>query len=119
MTSIQIASIEQVFKFVCFLSNLLNFSRIQMDKGMKKSEKLQLYTNKWQGKSCRAVFRIRLKNRKCLQPVEKVLPGNNLIGVSLHDEGNETSDEVADALMRQFRVELGELCEKHNIPIEW
>ena len=28
------------------------------------------------------------------------------------------SEEEADALMRPFRIELGELCEKHNIPIE-
>jgi len=50
--------------------------------------------------------------------IEKVLRRNNLIGVSLHGEGNDISDEEAEALMRPFRVELGELCEKHNIPIE-
>ena len=35
--------------------------------------------------------------------IEKVLPCNNLIGVSLHGEGNEVSEEVADALMRRLR----------------
>ena len=35
--------------------------------------------------------------------IEKVLPRNNLIGVSLHGEGNEMSEEVADALMRPLR----------------
>ena len=35
--------------------------------------------------------------------IEKVLRRNNLIGVSLHDEGNEMSEEVADALMRPLR----------------
>ena len=35
--------------------------------------------------------------------IEKVLPLNNLIGVSLHGEGNEMSEEVADALMRPLR----------------
>ena len=46
--------------------------------------------------------------------IEKVLRYYNLIGVSLHGEGNEMSEEEADALMRPFRVELGELCEKYN-----
>ena len=35
--------------------------------------------------------------------IEKVLPCNNLIGVSLPDEGNQMSEEVADALMRPLR----------------
>ena len=35
--------------------------------------------------------------------IEKILPCNNLIGVSLHGEGNEMSEEVADALMRPLR----------------
>jgi len=47
--------------------------------------------------------------------IEKVLRRNNFkIGVYLHGEGNEMSEEEADALMRSFREQLVELCENNQ-----
>jgi hypothetical protein len=47
-----------------------------------------------------------------------LLNRHELVGVSLHGEKNEVSEEEAEDLMRPFRVELEELVSKYSIPLE-
>ena len=56
-----------------------------------------------QKKSQRKFYHLISKCKEYDGFIETVLPRNNLIGVSLHGEGKEMSEEVADALMRPLR----------------
>ena len=97
---------------------------------IRLADYMQLRKKQYTNDDC-GLSRLVLKDR-ATKIAEKVLPPDLLhglkasdgfiekvlIGVSLHGEGNEMSEEKADALMRPFRGPLGESCEKNNIPIE-
>ena len=99
---------------------------------IRLADYMQLRKKQYTNDDC-GLSRLVLKDR-ATKIAEKVLPPNLLvihglkasdgfiekvlIGVSLQGEGNEMSEEEADALMTPFRVPLGDLCEKNNIPIE-
>ena len=50
--------------------------------------------------------------------IHKCLKRNDLIGVTLHGEGNEMSSEQLDQELRPFRIKIGEIIDHHNIPLE-